>query len=80
MENIGDCFFSIEKSKTKWSKRYIENISFDRNDESEFVKKLTVVRNGSLTGLLIAFDMALTEKEFGPKKIDRNDDLTALEI
>ena len=43
-------------------------------------KKLTVIRNGGLTALLIAFDMALSEKEFGPKKIDRNDDLTALVI
>ena len=41
---------------------------------------LTVVRNGGLTALVIAFDMALTENEFGPKKVDRNDDLTALMI
>ena len=39
---------------------------------------LTVVRNGGLNALMIAFDMALTENEFGPKKIDRNDDLTTL--
>ena len=43
-------------------------------------KKLTVVRNGGLTALVIAFAMALTENEFGPKRIDRNDDLTALVI
>ena len=43
-------------------------------------KKLTVVRNGGLTALVIAFDMALTENEFVPKKIVRNDDLTALVI
>ena len=43
-------------------------------------KKLIVVRNGGLTALVIAFDMALTENELGPKKIDRNDDLTALLI
>ena len=43
-------------------------------------KKLTVVRNGGLTALVIAFDMALSENEFGPKKIDCNDDLTALVI
>ena len=43
-------------------------------------QKVTVVRNGGLTALVIAFDMALTENEFGPKKIDRNDDLTALVI
>ena len=43
-------------------------------------QKLTVVRNGGLTALVIAFDMALTENEFGPKKIDRNEDLTALMI
>ena len=43
-------------------------------------KKLTVVHNGGLTALVIAFDMALSENEFGPKKIDRNDDLTALVI
>ena len=42
-------------------------------------KKLTVVQNGGLTAFVIAFNMALTENEFGPKKIDRNDDLTALE-
>ena len=41
---------------------------------------LTEVRNGGLTALVIAFDMALTENEFRPKKIDRNDDLTALVI
>ena len=41
---------------------------------------LTVVWNGGLTALVIAFDMALTENEFGPKKVDRNDDLTALVI
>ena len=39
-----------------------------------------VVRNGGLSALVIAFDMALTENEFGPKKKDRNDDLTALVI
>ena len=44
------------------------------------LKKLTVVRNGGLTGLMIAFDMALTENEFERKKTDRNDDLTALVI
>ena len=33
-------------------------------------KKLTVVRNGGLTALLIAFDMALTGNKSGPKKID----------
>ena len=54
--------------------------SFDRNDESELATNLTVVRNGGLTALVIAFDMALTENEFRPKKIDRNDDLTALVI
>ena len=43
-------------------------------------KKLKVVRNGGLTALVIAFDMTLPENEFGPKKIDRNDDLTALLI
>ena len=43
-------------------------------------KNLTVVRNGGLAALVIAFDIALTETEFGPKKIDRNDDLTALVI
>ena len=43
-------------------------------------KNVTVVRNGGLTALVIAFDMALTENEFGPKKIDRNDDLTTLVI
>ena len=43
-------------------------------------KNVTVVRNGGLTALVIAFDMALTENEFVPKKIDRNDDLTALVI
>ena len=43
-------------------------------------KNLTVVRNGGLTALVIAFDMALTETEFEPKKIDRNDDLTALVV
>ena len=32
-------------------------------------QKLTVFRNGGLTALVIAFDMALTENEFGPKKI-----------
>ena len=37
---------------------------------------LTVVRNGGLTALVIAFDMVLTEKE----KIDRIDDLAALVI
>ena len=41
---------------------------------------LTVVRNGGLTALVITSDMALTENEFGLKKIDRNDDLTALVI
>ena len=58
--------------------------SFDRNDESELAilpqKIDIIVRNGGLTALVIAFDMALTENEFGPKKIDRNDDLTALVI
>ena len=43
-------------------------------------KKLTVVRNGGLTALVIAFDIASTEDEFRPKKIDRNDDLTVLVI
>ena len=43
-------------------------------------KNVTVVRNGGLTALVIAFDMALTENEFGLKKIDRNEDLTALVI
>ena len=43
-------------------------------------KNVTVVRNGGLSALVIAFDMALTENEFGPKKNDRNDDLTALVI
>ena len=43
-------------------------------------KNVTVVRNGGLTALVIAFDMALTENEFEPKKIDRNYDLTALVI
>ena len=43
-------------------------------------KNVTVVRDGGPTPLVIAFDMALTENEFGPKKIDRNDDLTALVI
>ena len=43
-------------------------------------KDLTVVRNGGLTAMVIAFDMALTENEFGPKKIERNDYLTALVI
>ena len=43
-------------------------------------KNLTVVRNGGLTTSVIAFDIALTESEFGPKKIDHNDDLTALVI
>ena len=43
-------------------------------------KNVTVVWDGGLTALVIAFDMALTENEFGPKKIDRNDDLTALVI
>ena len=43
-------------------------------------KKMTVVLNGGLIALVIAFGMALTENEFGPKKIDRNDDLTALVI
>ena len=37
MENIGDRFFQYKNplSKQKWSYQYIENISFDRNDESE---------------------------------------------
>ena len=43
-------------------------------------KKLTVVRNGGLTALVITFDMALTENEFGPKKINSNYDVTALVI
>ena len=43
-------------------------------------KNVTVVMNGGLTALVIAFDIALTENEFGPKKIDLNDDLTALVI
>ena len=43
-------------------------------------KNLTVVLNGGLTAFVIAFDMALTENEFGPKKIDRNDDLATLVI
>ena len=43
-------------------------------------KNVTVVRNGGLTALVIACDMALTENEFGPKKIDLIDDLTALVI
>ena len=42
-------------------------------------KNVTVVRNGGLTAL-VAFDMALTENEFGPKKIDRNNDPIALVI
>ena len=42
-------------------------------------KNVTVVRNGGLTAL-VAFDMAVTENEFGPKKIDRNNDPTALVI
>ena len=57
--------------------------SFDRNDESELAilpQKNTVVRNGFLTALVIAFDMPLTENEFGPKKGDYNGDLTALVI
>ena len=56
---------------------------FDRNARLNLPlshKKMTVVRNGRLTALVIAFDMALTENKFGPKKIDRNDDLTALVI
>ena len=43
-------------------------------------KNFTLVQNSGLTALVIAFDMALTENEFGPKKIDRIDDLTALVI
>ena len=43
-------------------------------------KNVAIVRNSGLTALVIVFDMALTENGFGPKKIDRNDDLTALEI
>ena len=43
-------------------------------------KNLTLVWNSGLTALVIAFDMALTENELGPKKIDRIDDLTALVI
>ena len=43
-------------------------------------KILTVVRNGGLTALVIVFDMALSENELGPKKIDRNNDLTAMVI
>ena len=35
-------------------------------------KKLTVIRNGGLPALVIAFDMALSENECGPKKIDCN--------
>ena len=57
--------------------------SLGHKDESELailLQKLTVVRNGGLAALVIACDMALTENEFGPKKIDRNDDLTALVI
>ena len=38
---------------------------------------LTVVQSGGLTALGIAFDMVLTENEFGQRKVDRNDDLTA---
>ena len=43
-------------------------------------KNLTVVRNGGPTAFVIAFDMALTENKFGPNRIDRNDDLTAMVI
>ena len=43
-------------------------------------KNVAVVRNDGLIALVIVFDMALTENEFGPKKIDCNDDLTALVI
>ena len=39
---------------------------------------MTVVRNGGLTALEIDFDMVLTENKFEPKKIEHNDDLTAL--
>ena len=39
-------------------------------------QNLTVARNGGLTAVVSAFAMALTENEFGPKKIDRIGDLT----
>ena len=61
----------------------IENIHFaaiTRMNLPFCHKKMTLVRNGGLTALIITFDMALTENELGPKKIDRNDDLTALVI
>ena len=40
--------------------------SFDRNDESELA--ILPHKSGGLTALGIAFDMVLTENEFGPKK------------
>ena len=43
-------------------------------------KSMTVVRNCGLPTFVFAFDMALTENKFGPKKIDRHADLTALMI
>ena len=43
-------------------------------------KNLTVFQNGGLTALVITCGMALTENEFGPKKIDHIDDMTALVI
>ena len=33
---------------------------------------LTVVRNGGMTALVIAFDMALIKNELEPKKLDHN--------
>ena len=83
VENIGDSFFNI-KIRYQNDHNDILRISIWpqwRDWICRFAtKNLTVVRNGGLTALVIAFDMALTENEFGPKKIDRNDDLTALVI
>ena len=75
-------FFNI-KTPLKMVITYIENThltSMTRVNLPFCHTNLTVVRNGGLTALVITFDMALTENEFGPKKIDHNDDLTALVI
>ena len=73
--------FSIQKSSLENIDRPIDHLTAMTRVNLQFChKKWTVVRNSGLATLVIAFDMALTEEEFGPKKIDRNDDLTALMI
>ena len=82
--NIGDSF-SIQKSPLKMviTIYYIENThltAMTRVNLPFCHTNLTVVLNGGLTALVIAFIMALTENEFRLKKVDHNDDLTALVI